>query len=370
MAVGEWFQSESASWYDAETGYRIIQPIREDANRHMYFTSNPFTATGRELIFSAVREGVENYYLLEFLTGRYRQLTDVRNLRVAHAYYDRASDSLYYGDAHRIFRVHVHTCETEQIYESAGAIGSLAVTADGKYLVTFAQTAMEHHGNDAEDVFEVPMWRIFRVDIQTGKEKTILYRNARVDHIQCCPSDPAWLMYCLWGYQCTHQRIWHCNLDGTDGGPVGHEKPNEHRTHEYYTPDGQHIAFHGKKYTYGDTPSFQIVQHTWGICGLNGEDERIYAFPPGERHAVHSIMSHDGTMVAADGQTFISLLDRDDATMTCTLRPIARHDSTMSGNFVHPHPSFSPDDRYVVFATDRGGKDRGNICLIDLWDKR
>ncbi|MGN0763302.1 MAG: hypothetical protein ACI4MK_07930, partial [Aristaeellaceae bacterium] len=77
-----------------------------------------------------------------------------------------------------------------------------------------------------------------------------------------------------------------------------------------------------------------------------------------------------GAMVAADGNEFISLLERNDADMTCTLRPIARHDSTMSGNFVHPHPSFSLDDRYVVFATDRGGQDRGNIYLIDLQDRR
>jgi Tol biopolymer transport system component len=42
----------------------------------------------------------------------------------------------------------------------------------------------------------------------------------------------------------------------------------------------------------------------------------------------------------------------------------------MSGNFVHPHPSFSMDDRYLLFASDFAGKDRGNIYLVDLNSKR
>ena len=367
MAIGSRFQSNISEWLDPDTGYRIIKPIAEDGNRHMYFTSNPFTTAGNELIFSAVRDNVENYYVLNFLTGEYVQLTDVDDLRVAHAYYDRSSDSLYYGDEHHIYRTGVHSLQTSLVYSSEEAIGSLAVTSDGKYLVTFEKISMVHHGNDPGDVFEIPMWRVFRINIQTGEEKTIMYRNARIDHIQCSPSDPDWFMYCLWGYQCTHQRIWRCNIDGTDGGPVGNEKPNEHRTHEYYASDGKHIAFHGKKYIYGNKPEFSITEHTWGMCETDGSNERIYRCLPKGRKADHSIMSHSGKWIAADGNNeYISLIQRNDDTMTCTFTPIARHDSSMSGNFVHPHPSFSPDDRYIVFATDRKGKDRGNIYLIDL----
>ncbi|MGI5899157.1 MAG: oligogalacturonate lyase family protein [Christensenellales bacterium] len=368
MAIGDVYKSKPASFVDPNTGYTIIQPIDEDQNRHMYFTSNPFTSNGDEIIFSAIRNGHENYYVLNFHTGEYIQLTDLKGIATAHAYYDKAGDFLYYGDGRKVWRVGVHSLKTELICQSEDKLGTIAITCDGKYMISFTQTSMSFTNNDKE-VLQVPIWRIFRLDLATGEETTIMYRNARIDHIQCHPTDPEWFMYCLWGYYCTHQRVWRANIFGTDGGPVGNEKPNEHRTHEYYTNDGKHIACHGKFFSYGDKPKFKNIRHTWIISEPDGKNERVYTCLPKGAQAGHSIQSHDGSMVAADGNDFVTLLDFDNDDMTCTFRPVATHSSTMSGNFVHPHPSFSLDDRYIVFATDMGGKDRGNIYLVDLHSK-
>lgn len=369
MAIGEVFQSKPVSYIDERTGYRVIRPIQEDGNRHMYFTSNPFTGREGELLFSALRGEQENYYRLNFQTGEYQQLTDVCGIRIDRSYYDNASDVLYYGDPYHVFAVNVHTLEARTVYVSKEPLGSLAVSCDGRYLVTFAKTHMIHHGNDAGDVFEIPLWRVFRINLQSGEETTILYRNQRIDHIQCSPTEPEWFMYCVWGYHCTHQRIWRAHLSGQDGGPIGNEKPNEHRTHEYYTSDGRHVAFHGKLFSYGSEPVFIKTGNTWGICDADGGNERIYRCEPKGKQAGHSIISHNGNMIVCDGDDCINEVILDDGTRTCTFRPLAVHASSMSGNFVHPHPSFSHDDRYVVFATDRGGEDRGNIYLIDLASK-
>jgi oligogalacturonide lyase len=368
MAIGDIYRSTPASFIDSETGYKIIQPIEQDQNRHMYFTSNPFTKNGDEIVFSAIRGGEENYYVMNFHTGSYVQLTDIRGLTMAQAYYDKASDCLYYGDGHSVYRVGVHSYKTELVYRSKDVMGTIAITCDGKYMVSFVKTAMTFTNNDKQEV-EVPVWRIFRLELSTGEETTIMYRNARIDHIQCHPTDPEWFMYCLWGYYCTHQRVWRADIYGTDGGPVGNEKPNEHRTHEYFTNDGKHIACHGKYFSYGDTPKFKNIRHTWIISEPDGKDEHSYTCLPGGMQAGHSIQSHDGTMIAADGNDYVTLIELNDTDMTCTFRPVATHKSTMSGNFVHPHPSFSNDDRYIVFASDMGGKDRGNIYLVDLLSK-
>ena len=150
---------------------------------------------------------------------------------------------------------------------------------------------------------------------------------------------------------------------------MGTEKPNEHRTHEFYTSSGRYVAFHGKYYSYGNTPEFKITGRSWGMCDCDGKNEKIY-FCRGDFRPAHSIMSHDESMIVADGNEYIMRITLDNSSMTCTFTPLTRHASTMSSNFVHPHPSFSRDDRYIVFATDSGGRDRGNIYLIDLNDKK
>lgn len=367
MAVGDIYLDSPEVFVGGDERYRVIRPVCHDGNRSMYFTSNPFTGREGEVIFSGVRAGQENFYLLNFLTGEYCQLTDAPNIAVDRAFYDRNTDTLFYGDERGIFGVQLRTLVTRQYYEAVEGLGSLSVTCDGRYLVTFAQTNMVHRGNDPSAVFQIPMWRIFRIDLQSGRAQTIAYRNHRIDHIQCSPTDPQWFMYCAWGYHCTHQRMWRCNISGTDGGPLGRERPNEHRTHEYFLSDGRRVAFHGKLFEYGDSPEFRNIGNTWGCCEFYTGDERVYRCVPSNMQAGHSIVSHDGRKIVADGGGCISYVKLDDAAGTCTFEPIIRHGSSMSCNFVHPHPSFSIDDRYVIFATDRKGRDSGNIYLIDMY---
>ena len=130
------------------------------------------------------------------------------------------------------------------------------------------------------------------------------------------------------------------------------------------------MACHGKFFTYGNTPEFTNIGHTYVICDADGKNERSYACTPTGMQAGHSIQSHDGAMVAADGDDYISLIDFDEAEGACAFRPVAAHRSSMKSNFVHPHPSFSNDDRYIVFGSDFSGKDRGNIYLVDLHSKK
>lgn len=367
MAVGSTFQSESSRFQDKETGYTIIRPIREDQNRQMYFTSNPFTKDGDHLIFSGIREGTENFYLLNYLTGKYTQLTDNENLVIAKAHYDKTQDTLYYTEPNKIFSVHTQTLETKLVYQSETELGSLGATCDGKYLVSSAYIQLVRKNNDQQNMY-LDLYRMFKIDLSTGEESTILYRSAPLDHIQCSPTDPDSLLYCGWGYLCTHQRIWGSNLDGTKGGPVGPEMPNEHRVHEYYTPDGKQIAYHGKFYSYDNQANFKNIGHTWGLMNVDGTEDVYWHCRPKGHQAGHSIISHDQTMIVADGDNNISFIHcQDDG--TAIFEKIAAHNSTMSGNFVHPHPSFSGDDRYIVFASDMGGENRGNIYIIDLQSK-
>ena len=370
MAVGERFQGNPVTFADKDSGYTIIKPIARDENRHLYFTSNPFTKKGGEVIFSAVRDGAENYYLLNYLTGEYMQLTDIKkgaDTRIDRAHFDKNTDTLFYAEPNRLHCVNIRTLESRLVYESPGVLHSISTTCDGKYVVSCDTREMTMLNNDKREL-KVTHYRMYKVDLATGEETTVMYRNFPFYHLQCSPADPQLVMYCAWGYLCTHQRIWYTTLDGKKGGALGPEMPNEHRTHEYFTPDGKQIPYHGKFYAYDNNCNFKNIGHTWGIMNVDGTGDKYWHCLPKGKQAGHSIMSHDGKSIVADGDGYLSyVVLHDDG--TATFEPIVAHNSTMSGNAVHPHPSFSNDDRYVIYATDHGGADKGNIYLVDLKSK-
>ncbi|MDD4000147.1 MAG: hypothetical protein PHX62_04550, partial [Bacilli bacterium] len=185
----------------------------------------------------------------------------------------------------------------------------------------------------------------------------------------CSPTDPEYFTYCGWGYWPAHQRVWGCNLEGTEGGALGAEKPNEHRTHEYFTADGKRIAYHGKFFKMVNG-KFRKFKDTFGIMNADGSNDISYVCPVNYRGAGHSSMSIDQSLIIGDGELdgigFISKLTLNDENMTVEVEPIFRHDSSMAGNFEHPHPSISQDKKYVCFVTDFKKTRKPKFYLIDM----
>ncbi|WP_405451597.1 hypothetical protein [Paenibacillus sp. HJGM_3] len=364
MAVGTRLEGNVTSWIDPEFGYRIVQPMEQDHNRIMYFTSNCFCRDNQSLLISSVRDGVENFYKLNYEDGTCLQLTDEPGIVVSQAHYDKGRDTLYYALGHSIKSVHLETLESRTVYSGESACASIGVTCDGRYLISSMKVPYRYSGNDGEPR-EMQLYRLFKVELATGEWSRILDRSFELDHIQCSPTDRDWLLFCARGFYATHHRIWGTSLDGTRGGALGPEQPNEHRTHEYFTPDGVRIAYHGKFYAVGDEGRYKNIGHTWGSMNADGTDDRYYRCLHGKQ-AGHSSMSQQGRQVVADGNDYLSMVRLHEGTQEAEFVPLYRHGSSMKGNFVHAHPCFSNDDRYIAFCTDHGGTHKGNVYLLDL----
>ncbi len=364
MAIGDVLKNRITIVGDEEFGYRIIKPVEDDMTRTMYFTSNPFCNDNEHLVISAIRDNVENFYLLNFINGVMVKLTEENNIRISQSYFDKKRNLLYYSNSHELKRVNVFSLNHEIIYYSKNDIQSIAITCDGKFLVTNWDCDYEYKNNDGQDVC-LKMSQIIKVDLISGKESHILYRSFAIDHIQCSPTDPDVILFCSKGYYACNHRMWKTNLNGTKGGALGPEQPNEHRTHEYFTPTGKKIAYHGKFFTVNDDFRFKKIFDTFGIMNVDGSEDKYYKCPSDLKPG-HSCISPNENIIICDSANFISSITLNNRTMEIEYDNLYRHNSTMSSNFVHPHPSFSNDGRYVVFATDRGGMDRGNIYLLDL----
>ncbi|WP_105615254.1 oligogalacturonate lyase family protein [Vallitalea okinawensis] len=374
MGVGDSYTSEVKVFLDEEYGYTLIRPLDTGLNRTLYFTSNPFLDDGEHLIISSNINECDNLYKLNFITGEYIQLTDEPNIHTTLSYLDRCTNILYCRTDKKIFSVNIDTLEYKVILklddiskEIEGLGPSIAITCDGKYVLAEHEYIHKFRNNDGELIKE-KMWRILKIDIETLKQSDVLYANYKVDHIQCSPTDPEYLTYCAWGYWPTHHRVWGTNIYGTKGGPLGEEKPNEHRTHEYFTNDGSQIAYHGKFFVM-ESNKFKKIRDTYGIMSADGTNDREWICPKGYAPG-HSTRTPNGDKVIADGRNKISILEFNDEHMTCTPRPIYTHNSSMTCNEVHPHPSISKDGRYICFVTDQGkGKEYANVYIIDLESK-
>ncbi|HHV95595.1 MAG TPA: hypothetical protein GXX37_03830 [Clostridiaceae bacterium] len=367
MAKGDIIKNDIVSFRDEEFGYLIIKPFEADMTRTMYFTSNPFCNDNEHIIISTVRNDCENFYLLNYKTGEAVQLTDHDRVDIVRSYFDKKRNYLYYSTGRELRRVDIFTLKDESIYKSKTDMQSIGITCDGKFLVTSCACDYEYKNNDGHSI-TTKMYRMFKVNLETGIESHILYRNFEIDHIQCNPVIPDDIMFCSRGYFACNHRIWRTNLDGTSGGAIGPEQPNEHRTHEYYTPSGKKIAYHGKFFTVNEELRFEKILDTFGTMNIDGSEDKYYKCPKG-LSPIHSCMSPTEDLIICDQKNYLSIIKFNDETMELEYENIYRHDSTMSCNFVHPHPSISNDGRYVVFATDRGGKDKGNIYLLDLHSK-
>jgi len=215
-----------------------------------------------------------------------------------------------------------------------------------------------------EFYFTNPCCRLIRIDLKTGEATTILKENQWLGHPIYRPGDDNTVAFCHEGpHDLVDARMWFINEDGSNMRKVKEHAPGESCTHEFWVPNGSALAY--VSYLKGSTNRF--------ICSVDPvtlENRQLTEMPP----CSHLMSNYDGTLMVGDGCN--APVDvKDDGGYKIENDPflyvfnmktgkhfqVAQHNTSwevLEGDrqVTHPHPSFTPDDKHILFTSDVDGK--------------
>lgn len=369
---------------DPDTGARVTRLTPTDVTCHRnYFYQKCFTNDGQKLIFGAeFGPGSSwNYHLLDLRTQVATQLTDQAGENTFGGFLSPDDQHLYFVRAERqLIRLSLDGLGEEVVYTvPQGWVGY------GTWVSNSACTKMVGIEIHADDWFPLSDWqkfhqmyhakprcRLIRIDLATGQREVILEKHGWLGHPQYRPFDDNTVAYCHEGpHDLVDARMWFVNEDGTNVRCGKEHDPGESCTHEFWVPDGSAMIY----------VSYLKGQRDRWICSLDPvtlEAKRVMLMPP----CSHLMSNFDGSLLIGDGCD--SPADVADASShqiktdpmlhlfdlkAGTERPVAHHDSSWKvykGNrqVTHPHPSFTPDQKQVLFSSDAEGEPA--LYLADL----
>ena len=145
--------------------------------------------------------------------------------------------------------------------------------------------------------------------------------------------------------------------------PLFRQEHGESCCHEYFTQQGE-VGFQCSVRSEGEDAGFN--------CFVRADGTYLRQFLlPGPRPG-HIQSNSDNTLIIGDrghlgpddeeGGRYMSLMTH--ANGRAEVRRLCRHDTSWRQQIGHPHPIFSPDDRWVLFSSDAGGK--CNVYMADV----
>ena len=362
MAKGTRYPAESRLARDERTGITMRQVTGAPCiHHHPFFLTPAYDDAMQWLTFVSYRAGEPQIFVEERSSGDLVQLTDGHDLAPFSIYPSHDGQYVYYMTASGGWRVHMQTYTEEHLLDlgdvtlreqgmAAPATGATALSWDDRWWAI----GFGAHGH----------WRVAVIDTLSGKWDIILETDV-VSHMQFCPDD-ANLLFCAGPLT---DRVWIVNRDGSGHRRIYSRRPAEWITHESWIPGAKELAF-------VDWPhGIRCVQVE------SGRERRVASF-----NAWHAICNRAGTLMVADTnypdigiQLFNPRDSKGEPVPLCYPQsssigahwggpfpydqgPIAVY----SPQHTHPHPSFSPDSRYVVFTSDRTG--HAQVYEVELPD--
>lgn len=382
---------------DPLTGRRVTQLTAVGNNAKAYFTAPHFVDDGNTLVFCSDRSGTWEVYKLDMTTGSIVQLTDDANMTARNSRISlccHPTKPLAYvmaGNNDRILAIDIARGGSDVLAHIPGGFTGdlIAINADGSRIAStyiqdlFSQPNQlitrregEIYGGAIEAKYRRPTSIVFTIDTATGHAEAAWGDHAYLDHVQLIQGDDDRLVFCH-GSPNVAQRMWLVDIADYPGKQptplVAQEPQREAVVHEFACADGwigyQYRVFHGG-YRKNPVEYFSFVDPQTGQT----QDYRLPGPRPGHFQATRDRLHMIADAWSVEGETeedwpakrygVMCRYDVEGDHVIAT--PLARHDSSWLSHEAHPHPVFTPDERHVIWASDRGGATHLYMCDFDV----
>lgn len=346
---------------DSATGASVLQWTSHPCmNHHLYFTNPTCSADTRRGFFVSYRNGYPNLFSIDLTTGGLLQLTERKDINPFSLAPSLDSAWVYFSAGSFVRAVSTTTGEEQEISRlTADLLGNCSISADGHYLAIALR-----HAEDCEMAV---------VDLRSGRTELVT-RAKEIGHIQFCPGDSSLLEFS----GTVRQRIWLHDRRSGENRYLYDQPASEWIVHESWLGGGEEVVF---------------VHWPKRLCAISrkGGQPRVLS----EINAWHACSNRDGSLCVADTahpDRGLILIDTKTGKWRTLCMPGAScrgtqwlfdqpaigagmdtsiirsrqpeldpppkptdPASTYGPQWSHPHPRFTPDERHVVYTSDRGG---------------
>lgn len=362
MTKGTETPSELREFRDAATNARVLQLTSHAAsiNHATYFLQSSFTPDGETMLFISNRTGDwQLFAVTEFPGGPLRQLTEGPPIHPFSPAIHPDGRHVYFVRGAAIWRLDLATLgETCVVDFGSGSMGEPSIDRTGEWIVA----AIKKEGQSG-----------LAVGRASGVDWKIIPYSRTVIHPQFHPAESEWIEFagdpaprmhrvrrdgsqleCLYEHR-NDYFIVHETFLGATGDIVYTVWPHELRVMNWATREHRTIASFNAWHITPNRAGTKI------LCDTNHPDNGIFLVDvaTGERQLICESKASNGgsqwkTNRYALAEDFAAA--RSDAKAAGTLSWMEAGTDTIYGpQWTHPHPSFSYDERMIVFASDRDG---------------
>lgn len=382
MAKGSKIQLAFHTYTDQHTGAEVTRLTPPDVTCHRnYFYQKCFTRDGSKLLFGGWFDHDWNCYLLDLNTQIATQLTEGAGDNTFGCFLSPDDVYLYYVKNERqLRRVRLDDLSEQVVYEVPDewkGYGTWVANSDCTKLVGIEMFDADYIPLTDWTQFAVqyekqPRSRLISIDIETGQRNVLIDDKCWMGHPIYRPNDDHTVAFCHEGpLNLVDTRMWLVNEDGSHIRKFRERTPDvQGCTHEFWVPNGSKMLY----------VTYKKNGERW-ISSADPEtlaNEDVMIMPA----CSHLMSNHDGSLLVGDGSgTPIDMTDagaqKTDSNPYIylfdlkqrTARPVVTHNSSWkvyrdNRQVTHPHPSFTTDDRHVLYTSDFEGEPALYIARI------
>jgi hypothetical protein len=369
FAKGALFPSEHSCCRDRATGALVHQMTNQPVINHAtYFLQSSFSPDGVALLFVSYRSGnAQLYEILPFPGGDIRQLTAAAPIHPFSPAYHPDNERIFFVRGGAIWFVRRDSLEETCVVDFAGAqLGECSLSVTGDWLTAAAKRGAEQ-GIVAGRTDGSP-WRFIPFP------RTVI-------HPQFHPLEPEWIEFAA----DPAPRMHRVRRDGAALECLYQHSNDEFVVHETFLGRTGDIVYTVWPYAI-KRMNWQTRQHStiaqfnaWHItpnragtqilCDTNHPDTGLWLIDAatGQRRQLCLSESSNG---GSQWRHSRYALPEDFAAARSAAKSGALSwmevatDTVYGPQWTHPHPSFSPDESKVVFASDRSGHPQVYVAEI------